>query len=104
MSSKPGPACQRERDDLVQCILRTDCVLKQNKSPKECLQAKTELPIQCQQLLATYTDCRRGLLDMRRRFRGNHLTDEAKRGGVYESSLDAARGDKEASAPESEQK
>ncbi|CAK9781192.1 hypothetical protein CC85DRAFT_289004 [Cutaneotrichosporon oleaginosum] len=87
----PPLACQRERDELAQCILRTDCVLKQGKSPKECLSNKDNLPLQCQHLLASFSDCKRGLLDMRRRFRGNHLSDEAKRGGA---PADAALGSK----------
>ena len=30
------------------------------------------LPTRCQQLKKGYADCRRGLLDMRKRFRGNY--------------------------------
>lgn len=30
-----------------------------------------ELPIQCQQLKKGYGDCKRGMIDMRKRFRGN---------------------------------
>jgi cytochrome c oxidase assembly factor 5 len=30
-----------------------------------------ELPIQCQQLKKGYGDCKRGMVDMRKRFRGN---------------------------------
>ncbi|BEJ16400.1 hypothetical protein CspHIS471_0510050 [Cutaneotrichosporon sp. HIS471] len=77
----PPLACQRERDELAQCVMRTDCVLKQGKSPKECLSSKDNLPVQCQHLLASFSDCRRGMLDMRRRFRGNHLSEEAKHNG-----------------------
>ena len=29
------------------------------------------LPVRCQQLKRGYTECRRGILDMRKRFRGN---------------------------------
>ncbi|WWD22871.1 hypothetical protein CI109_107366 [Kwoniella shandongensis] len=74
----PAPACQAARDDLVSCLLRTDCVLKTGKTPTECLKHPDELPLQCQHLISRFTDCKKGMLDMRRRFRGNHLSDEAK--------------------------
>ncbi|WVQ85158.1 hypothetical protein IAT38_007323 [Cryptococcus sp. DSM 104549] len=71
-------ACQVAREDLVACLLRTDCVLKSGKTPMECLHSPKELPEQCQHLIVRFADCKKGMLDMRRRFRGNHLSDEAK--------------------------
>jgi cytochrome c oxidase assembly factor 5 len=40
-------------------------VLKQGKSPKECLSNKDNLPLQCQHLLASFSDCKRGLVSAR---------------------------------------
>ena len=43
------------------------------------------LPMRCQQLKKGYTECRRGLLDMRKRFRGNQpaaLSKELEGGGA----------------------
>ncbi|OXG28723.1 hypothetical protein J008_02406 [Cryptococcus neoformans] len=74
----PQPACQLAKEELVACLLRTDCVLKSGKTPQECLQKPQELPLQCQHLITRFTDCKKGMLDMRRRFRGNHLSEEAK--------------------------
>ncbi|WWC85519.1 uncharacterized protein L201_000383 [Kwoniella dendrophila CBS 6074] len=74
----PPAACQESRDELVACLLRTDCVLKSGKTPSECLHHPQELPIQCQHLIARFADCKKGMLDMRRRFRGNHLSETAK--------------------------
>ncbi|WVF66360.1 hypothetical protein IAT40_001100 [Kwoniella sp. CBS 6097] len=71
-------ACQEARDELVACLLRTDCVLKTGKTPQECLKQPHDLPIQCQHLIARFADCKKGMLDMRRRFRGNHLSETAK--------------------------
>jgi cytochrome c oxidase assembly factor 5 len=41
--------------------------------PSDCLRLplSEELPIQCQQLKKGYGDCKRGMIDMRKRFRGN---------------------------------
>ncbi|ORY30829.1 cytochrome c oxidase assembly protein PET191-domain-containing protein [Naematelia encephala] len=72
--------CQAARDELVACLLRTDCVIKSGKTPQECMKARDELPLQCQYAMTNFTDCKKGLLDMRRRFRGNHLSDKAMKG------------------------
>ncbi|RSH86848.1 uncharacterized protein EHS24_005126 [Apiotrichum porosum] len=94
MSEQPQPrlACAREREELIQCVIRTDCVLKKGKTPADCIkQSKDELPLLCQHLLLSYADCKKGMLDMRRRFRGNHLSEEAKRetSGKPDSALGA---------------
>jgi len=41
--------------------------------PSDCLRMplSEELPTQCQQLKKGYGDCKRGMIDMRKRFRGN---------------------------------
>lgn len=45
----------------------------QRHTPLECLSPplKDELPMQCQQLQRGFRDCKRGMVDMRKRFRGN---------------------------------
>lgn len=42
-------------------------------SPSDCIRhpLKETLPDQCQQLMRAYGDCKRGQIDMRKRFRGN---------------------------------
>ncbi|WVO13564.1 hypothetical protein L204_101185 [Cryptococcus depauperatus] len=91
----PPRACQIPREELIACLLRTDCVLKEGKTPAECLKTPKELPIQCQHLIARLSDCKKGMLDMRRRFKGNHLSEEAKArargdGKSYDEKLDAS--------------
>ncbi|KAI5481921.1 cytochrome c oxidase assembly protein [Pseudohyphozyma bogoriensis] len=66
-------SCQNIRDALAACILKSDCVLKSNppRSPAECLRDHhEELPEECQHLRKALFECRRGMLDMRKRFRG----------------------------------
>ncbi|KDN46631.1 hypothetical protein K437DRAFT_256138 [Tilletiaria anomala UBC 951] len=64
-------SCQPIRDDLAACLLASDCVVKEGNSPKDCLQSHLrDLPMDCQHLYKSYVECRRGLLDMRKRFRG----------------------------------
>ncbi|ORX34921.1 cytochrome c oxidase assembly protein PET191-domain-containing protein [Kockovaella imperatae] len=69
--------CQGPRDELIACVMKSDCVLKGGKSVGDCIRSPQELPLRCQHLIANYSDCKKGMLDMRRRFRGNHLSDDA---------------------------
>ncbi|KNZ62117.1 uncharacterized protein VP01_1310g2 [Puccinia sorghi] len=71
-TSRRGGPCQQIKADLTACILRSDCVLKPPyRTPKECLQSRLhELPAECSHLRYAFFDCKRGLLDMRKRFRG----------------------------------
>ena len=47
--------------------------MKQRNKPIDCLRSPLfdELPTRCQQLKKGYGDCKRGMIDMRKRFRGN---------------------------------
>ncbi|KWU47025.1 hypothetical protein RHOSPDRAFT_31158 [Rhodotorula sp. JG-1b] len=67
-------SCKGIREALADCIMRSDCVLKSNppRSPQECLKEHyDELPEECQLLRKSFFECKRGMLDMRKRFRGN---------------------------------
>lgn len=59
---------------LATCLQNSDCVLIERNKPADCLRAPLydTLPTQCQQLKRGYGQCKRGLLDMRKRFRGNY--------------------------------
>ncbi|KAE9962353.1 hypothetical protein BLS_000452 [Venturia inaequalis] len=65
-------SCQDIRAALAACLSQSPCVMAGNK-PSDCLRMplSEELPTQCQQLKKGYGDCKRGLIDMRKRFRGN---------------------------------
>ncbi|PKI83535.1 hypothetical protein MVES_002657 [Malassezia vespertilionis] len=57
--------------DLAECLAGSDCVVKEGHTGKECLQEHMDaLPIACQQAYKSFVDCKRSLLDMRKRFRG----------------------------------
>lgn len=60
----------------------------QRNSPSDCLRPPLSdtLPTRCQQLKKGYGECKRGMVDMRKRFRGN------KPVGIS-SELDAAAGE-----------
>ncbi|KAF8231864.1 hypothetical protein L208DRAFT_1398199 [Tricholoma matsutake] len=52
--------------------MHSDCVMKQRNLPSDCLKHHVEeLPEECQSLRKATFECKRGMLDMRKRFRGN---------------------------------
>ncbi|KAI1792848.1 cytochrome c oxidase assembly protein PET191-domain-containing protein [Ganoderma leucocontextum] len=67
-------SCSHLLDALKDCLLHSDCVLKQGRLPSECLKNHIdELPEECKSLRKATFECKRGMLDMRKRFRGNNI-------------------------------
>ncbi|CAO1622858.1 unnamed protein product [Jaminaea pallidilutea] len=65
-------SCHAIREDLAQCVLASDCVQKEGRTGQDCLQNDMrQLPLECQNIYKSFVHCRKGLLDMRKRFRGN---------------------------------
>ncbi|KAJ5775273.1 uncharacterized protein N7511_000284 [Penicillium nucicola] len=66
-------SCNDIREALAQCLQESDCIMVQRHSPRECLKSPLaeELPMRCQQLRKGFSECKRGMIDMRKRFRGN---------------------------------
>lgn len=63
--------CAGVRADLKMCLLNTDCVKRDKKTPRECLKTNDgSVPNECQALRNTFFECKRSLLDNRVRFRG----------------------------------
>ncbi len=65
--------CDGLRYDLKMCLLNSDCVTKHGKKPKQCLQEAEMAPFvpeNCLALANAFFECKRSLVDMRRRFRG----------------------------------
>ena len=59
----------------------------QRNSAADCLRPPLyeELPTKCQQLKRGFGDCRRGMVDMRKRFRGNQPITSTKIQGTEET-------------------
>ncbi|KAF4124514.1 cytochrome c oxidase assembly factor 5 [Geosmithia morbida] len=66
-------SCQELRDALAACLQQSDCVMVHRNSAADCLREPLvdTLPLECRQLKKGYGECKRGLVDMRKRFRGN---------------------------------
>lgn len=66
-------SCKELRAALAECLQESECVMVQRNSAADCLRQPLvdTLPLKCQQLKKGFGECRRGLVDMRKRFRGN---------------------------------
>ncbi|RCI08767.1 hypothetical protein L249_4701 [Ophiocordyceps polyrhachis-furcata BCC 54312] len=66
-------SCRELRDALAQCLQESDCVMVQRNTARDCLRSPLAetLPTKCQQLKKGFGECKRGMVDMRKRFRGN---------------------------------
>jgi cytochrome c oxidase assembly factor 5 len=66
-------SCKELRAALAACLQQSDCILIHHNKPLDCLSPPLidTLPEQCQQLKRGFRDCKKGMVDMRKRFRGN---------------------------------
>ncbi|KAK3111504.1 hypothetical protein LTR53_013185 [Teratosphaeriaceae sp. CCFEE 6253] len=66
-------SCKDIRAALATCLQQSDCVLVHRNTPADCLRhpLSDTLPTQCLQLRHGYGECKRGMIDMRKRLRGN---------------------------------
>ncbi|KAI9802602.1 MAG: hypothetical protein M1833_001676 [Piccolia ochrophora] len=66
-------SCKDIRAALALCLQNSDCVLIERNKPSDCLRQPLvdTLPTRCLQLKKGYGECKRGMIDMRKRFRGN---------------------------------
>ncbi|KAK2624125.1 hypothetical protein QTJ16_006759 [Diplocarpon rosae] len=66
-------SCHDIRAALAQCLQESECVMIQRNKPGDCLRPPLidSMPTKCQQLKKGLGECKRGMVDMRKRFRGN---------------------------------
>ncbi|KAF7559502.1 hypothetical protein G7046_g4658 [Stylonectria norvegica] len=80
-------SCKELREALAQCLQESDCVMIDRNKASDCLREPLSegLPTKCKQLKKGFGECKRGMVDMRKRFRGNmpvaYRTMEAAEGG-----------------------
>lgn len=82
-------SCKELRAALADCLQNSDCVMVQRNSAADCLRPPLidTLPTRCQKLKKGFGECKRGMVDMRKRFRGNMPVALAKDADV-EASVD----------------
>ncbi|RSM03167.1 hypothetical protein CEP52_007524 [Fusarium oligoseptatum] len=82
-------SCKELREALAQCLQESDCVMVHRNSASDCLREPLvdTLPLKCRQLKKGFGECKRGMVDMRKRFRGISAVcrTSAFAGGVKET-------------------
>ncbi|KAI8968918.1 cytochrome c oxidase assembly protein PET191 [Mycotypha africana] len=66
-------SCKELRQELAECMLKSDCVLKKRNTVKECFKEehRADVPDECRSIMRAFGECKRGMIDPRMRFRGN---------------------------------
>uniref|UniRef100_A0A060T3B2 ARAD1C35860p n=1 Tax=Blastobotrys adeninivorans TaxID=409370 RepID=A0A060T3B2_BLAAD len=69
-----GSSCKDLRNAVAICLQKSPCVMIERNTPKQCVEnseLRNELPEECRIQLLNFFECKRGMVDMRKRFRGN---------------------------------
>eukprot|EP00048_Salpingoeca_helianthica_P024491 m.32787 g.32787 ORF g.32787 m.32787 type:complete len:72 (+) comp9421_c0_seq2:43-258(+) len=65
-------SCEGNREQLINCISHSECMIVHKKSANECLKWDSEgVSEKCRTFVRAFFECKRGMLDNRNRFRGN---------------------------------
>ncbi|QPC58582.1 hypothetical protein HYE67_000813 [Fusarium culmorum] len=86
-----GGEFNEECEALAQCLQESECVMVERNSAADCLREPlvNTLPLKCRQLKKGFGECKRGMVDMRKRFRGNmpvayRTMEQAEEGQGYQ--------------------
>jgi len=64
-------SCKGLLKELYACLEKSDCVQVHNHTVVACAKMEQGLTDECKGLRYTYAHCKKGMLDMRTRIRGN---------------------------------
>ncbi|KAH3900507.1 probable Mitochondrial protein PET191 [Saccharomycodes ludwigii] len=82
-----GASCNDQRKAVAICLQRSPCVMIKRNTPKKCLEdpdLKKDLPELCIAQMKAFLECKRGMVDMTKRFRGNGALSTGKYDQQYE--------------------
>lgn len=83
-----GASCKDQKKAVAICLQRSPCVMIERHRPQECLddpKLNKDLPELCIAQMKAFLDCKRGMVDMRKRFRGNAPMSTGKYDEQYEN-------------------
>lgn len=57
-------SCKEIREELIECMLKSKCVLIKRNTVKECFKEehKADVPSECVSIKKSFGDCRRGMV------------------------------------------
>ncbi|KAL3229640.1 Uncharacterized protein RNJ44_01776 [Nakaseomyces bracarensis] len=82
-----GASCKDQKKAVAICLQRSPCVMIQRNKPQECLDnpdLNKDLPELCIAQMKAFLDCKRGMVDMTKRFTGNAPLSSGKYDQQYE--------------------
>lgn len=80
-------SCKDQLKQVAICLQRSPCVMIERHTPKECAQnpaLNVDLPELCKAQLETFLECKRGIVDMSKRIRGNGTLSTGRYDEQYE--------------------
>ncbi|SCU99189.1 LADA_0H18118g1_1 [Lachancea dasiensis] len=83
-----GASCNDQRKAVAICLQRSPCVLIERNTPKKCLEdpeLSKDLPELCLAQMKAFLECKRGMVDMTKRFRGNGALSTGKYDQQYDN-------------------
>jgi len=73
----PAILCDTLKEELRLCLLRSDCVRRERRTPLECMKSTDDsVPEECTILRQAYFQCRHELMSTRNRFRGKKFSEK----------------------------
>lgn len=63
-------SCKEIRQELIECMLKSNCVLVKRNTVAECFKAEhaADVPSECHSIRKSYAECRRGMVIQRGSF------------------------------------
>ncbi|AET37601.1 Pet191p Ecym_1368 [Eremothecium cymbalariae DBVPG len=83
-----GASCNDQRKAVAICLQRSPCVMIERNTPKKCLEdpkLQKDLPELCIAQMKAFIECKRGMVDMTKRFTGNGPLSTGKNNEQYEN-------------------
>lgn len=81
-------SCKDQKKAVAICLQRSPCVMIERNSPQECMdnpELRKELPELCIAQMKAFLDCKTGILDMTKRFKGNAPLSTGKYDQQYDN-------------------
>ncbi|AGO12296.1 AaceriAEL064Cp [[Ashbya] aceris (nom. inval.)] len=83
-----GASCNDQRKAVAICLQRSPCVMIERNTPKQCLEdpeLRKQMPDLCIAQMRSFLECKRGMVDMTKRFRGNGAMSTGRYDQQYEN-------------------
>lgn len=83
-----GASCKDQKRAVAICLQRSPCVMIERNSPQKCIDdpnLSKDLPELCIAQMKAFLDCKRGMVDMTKRMRGNAPLSTGKYDEQYEN-------------------